>query len=267
MTRRAGLTLIELLLAASMTVILTLALTQGYITGVNFEKQASDQRKQLQARIAFEERVGDLIRHAVLNSSSTDRLTYFFGQQGNSIAQLPVTGTTGSSSSGGGGGSLAGSGSTAHNDNNFADTLVFTIEGQRVPSSAISSTDDWETQNKKYGVQGGTSEIAISMDVVGDATGKNGCLLRTQTPADGDPSQGGKQTVLDPDVTQLGFEFYNGTDWQPSWTTQNGTRRLPAAVRVTYRIQGDEQDRIFDVWIPASDVTSSNPASTGTTVQ
>ncbi len=238
--RGRGFTLIELLVAAVMMGFITLAVTSAYVQGIRYSKHAGEARAAEDARIRFEDRVGALLHSAELTTDPTDRFSYFIGQVGN--------GQTGTA---------------AGNKNNTADTLTFTVIGERLSGAATSSTDDFETVNKNLGPQGGVAEVSLETTPIGDAQNNQGTFIRVQRPADGDPTQGGLETVLDSDVTELGFEFYDGTNWDPTWNTQTGTRRLPSAVRMTYRINGDDQERIVTYRLPLSNVTPDNPVPTG----
>ena len=61
-------------------------------------------------------------------------------------------------------------------------------------------------------------------------------------------------------VDTLSFEFYDGTDWQTTWdTTTMTTRRLPSAVRVTYKFTDEETEHVLVFPVPTSDVTPDNP--------
>ena len=93
----------------------------------------------------------------------------------------------------------------------------------------------------------------------------SGVIIREQHPADGDNTQGGTESVLDPDVTSLTYEFFDGSDWQPTWSTSNGTKRLPAAVRVTYQVKDEDSQRVLVIRLPNSDVTTDNPVTTTVT--
>ena len=68
-------------------------------------------------------------------------------------------------------------------------------------------------------------------------------------------------------MTQLGFEFYDGIEWVTVWDTLNSTRRLPAAVRVSYTLSTDSeaQTHTFVVPLAASDVDADNPATATST--
>ena len=77
------------------------------------------------------------------------------------------------------------------------------------------------------------------------------------------------ESVLESSVTSIGFEFYDGTEWTAAWDTTEtgGTRRLPAAVKVSYTLATDTQNltHSFVVPLPTSDVDTNNPASATST--
>lgn len=235
-----GFTLIELMVAAAITGLITVAVTGAYVQGIRYSKGANEARATEDARVRFEDRVGALLRQAEVTTDATDRFSYFIGQIGNGTPN-----------------------SATGNKSNNADTLTFTIAGQRLQGSVLASTDDFETLNKNLGPQGGVAEVSIESTAVGNAQDNTGIFIRVERPADGDPTQGGLETVLDSEVTELSFEFFDGNNWLPTWNTQTALRRLPAAVRMTYKIADDEQPRIITYLLPMSDVTPLNPIPTG----
>jgi hypothetical protein len=88
---------------------------------------------------------------------------------------------------------------------------------------------------------------------------------RIQRPVDADPLQGGFESLVSADVSEIGFQFWDGSEWLTEWDTRSGTRRLPAAVKVQYRLTDESTDQLhqFVVIIPNSDVTASNPMTQG----
>ncbi|AIE87569.1 PulJ/GspJ family protein [Fimbriimonas ginsengisoli] len=233
---RRGLTLVELLITVFIVSILMVGVSRAYVSTIDYDSKMRVGREESQKAIAFEERVTDLIRHANLSSDANQTASFFIGSVGNGQDMQTV----------------AGSGN--------ADTLIFTAAGLRVDAGLLDSTDDFETQNQKVGPQGGIGEISLSTIAIGDASGKSGVFLRQQRPADGDPTQGGYESLVQPNVDTLKFEFFDGTDWLTTWDTRTmTTKRLPAAVRVTYRLSDENKDRILVVQVPASDVTTLNP--------
>ncbi len=239
--RTRGFTLIELLVAAVITGFVTLAVTQAYVLGINYSRRAEAARSTEDARIRFEDRISSLLRLSRLTTDTADRLSYFIGQVGNGN----TSGAPG-------------------NRNNTSDTLTFTVAGQRLPGAVAASTDDFETINSQFGPQGGTAEVSFESSAIADTSNQQGVFLRIQRPADGDPTQGGEESVLDADVSEMGFEFFDGTNWLPTWNTQTGARRIPAAVRITYRLRDEDDDRVLIVRLPQSDVTPNNPVPAGT---
>jgi hypothetical protein len=88
---------------------------------------------------------------------------------------------------------------------------------------------------------------------------------RVQRPVDADPLQGGFESLVSSDVAEVGFQFWDGSGWLSEWDTRTGTRRLPAAVKVLYRLTDESSDQLhqFVVVISSSDVTSTNPVTQG----
>jgi prepilin-type N-terminal cleavage/methylation domain-containing protein len=269
---RRGLTLIELLLSMTIIVLVTMASTSAFVSALTYENKIRAGRDDLATREQFEDKITNLIRHVWLTSSTTDPNSYFIGGAPSIISTTGGTATTGttatgtsstgssstSTASGGGGGGGTGAYGTPN-------VMVFTIAGTAVSGSYLASNDDFETENQNFGPQGGITEVELSEDAVGSGgQGQTGMFLRTQTPSDNDPTQGGNEVNLCPQVSQIGFEFFDGTQWDQSWDSRSQTPapgRLPAAIRVTYRLTGDTEDHILIVQIPASDVTYLNPVT------
>lgn len=236
--RRRGVTLVELLITVAIIGILTVGISNALSAGLIYERQSQASREVEEARIRFEDRISSLLRSAVLSTDAADASSYFIGS------------SAGDASVGG-----------------SADTVQFISRGQRLPGALLASQDDFETLNQKYGPQGGPAEIQISTAPVGDAPVQQGLFLREQRPADGDPTQGGLERTLDPDVRSIVFEFYDGTAWQPTWDSRTQLQpRLPAAVRVSYSLEGEDDSKphVLIVRLPLSDVTADNPAGQST---
>lgn len=240
---RRGVALIELLVATALLGIIAVAVTNAYLGSLVADQRIRDSRSWDTEHRLLQDRITTILQRAYVTTDSDDTATCFIGD----------TGSGGTSNSG----TVSG---------NYADTLTFTSFGDRVPTSVIVSSDDFETQNRTHGPLGGLEEVCISMNPVGQPQETGGLYLREQRPADGDHTQGGYETHLDLNVTQIQFEFWDGSEWATTWdTTTMGTKRIPAAVRITYKLSGDEDTTIFVVNLPHSDVTSTDPVTESTT--
>lgn len=265
---KRGITLIELLLSLTIVVVVTMASTRAYISSLNYETRLREGRDAMAARGRFEDTLTDLIHHAWISSSTTNRNSFFIGGSPTIIQTTAGAGTTSGATtttpsvSAAAGGTASGGGTGAYGTPN---TMVFTAAGLSPSGAFMASNNDFETNNQSFGPQGGVTEVELSQNPVGaGGQGKSGLFLRTQTPADNDPTQGGDEQNLAPDVTQIGFEFFDGQNWDQSWDNRQQTPapgRLPAAVRITYRFKNDSEDHIFVVRIPASDATYLNPVT------
>ncbi len=237
---RRGLTLLELLVAMTMTVFVVAAAASAFIAAIGFDKSAAQAWDQNGKRVDFEGRLTQLLRGAYITAAAADTQLYFVGES---------TGTT--------------------NNDVGADSLTFSTTSQPVNGVVLTdTTDDFTAVNQRFGPQGGVAEVQLSTTAVGQpAASQTGLFIREQRPSDGDRTQGGFEQVLSADVQQIQFEFYNGTGWQATWdTTATEGRRIPSAVRVSYKLTGDSQDaqRVFIVQLPDSDVTQANPVAVAT---
>jgi prepilin-type N-terminal cleavage/methylation domain-containing protein len=237
MRRRSGFTLIELLLAMSLTAMLMTAVVYAYIAGLDMQRTHARRREAGNREEATERTITALLRGAKLAEDVGDRTTFFQGI-------------------------VEGSGELG------CDRLTFTTVAPGVPMAARSSADDFETQQAARGPVGGVAEVSLSTAPIGDAAGKAGLFERMQRPSDGDPAQGGTESDIDSEIDQIGFQFWDGIQWVDTWDTTTGERRLPAAVKVTIVRNGQASTtgRAFIVPIPATDVDSRNPASSGGSV-
>jgi type II secretory pathway pseudopilin PulG len=231
---RRGVTLIEMLLVVVTMAVILGATAGATVTAVNHQQRATASRTVRTRDALFEDRLRNLISGAYLSTVTTETSSFFVGGTG-----------SGDDSS-----SLQSSG----------PQLIFTTVGERIPSELLESTDDFETLNERFGPRGGMVEVAISQTPVGNAPTQQGLFIRKQVPADGDLTQGGMESVLDADIDTINFEFWDGLQWITEWDTQSSnTPRLPAAVRITYRRQNEDQDRFLIVRLRHSDVTPDNP--------
>ncbi|MBV6458130.1 MAG: hypothetical protein HONBIEJF_01253 [Fimbriimonadaceae bacterium] len=236
--RRRGITLIEALLALGIGGILVTAVTASFRAVVDYQANVPPKRDAALKQISFEDRLRNLLARAFVDEDQANPNTYFIGQNDPEAA------------------SSLGSGEAA-------TELIFTVLGKELPgAAAASSGDTFEDRNAEIGPVGGISEIRLGVASIGDPGAATGLFVREQIPADEDPNQGGYESVFDERVTSISFEFWDGTDWLPEWTTQLGERRLPAAVRITYALIDDEEGatRSMIIRLNNSDVTTVDPA-------
>ena len=223
---KRGFTLIELLVSAIIVGILSLALASAFGFAVSYQSRSESSRQAELERTQFEDRVRSLLQNATIDTDATDTSEYFLA-----------------------GADAAGS----------DDRLTFTTTIPRINGAQLDSQDDFETQNVNFGPQGGVEEVSFGLTPVGQTNQNAGLFLREQRPADGDPTQGGTESVLEPNVTSIQWQFFDGLTWQATWDTAQTSRRIPAAVTVTYQLAGDDSPHTFVVRLANSDVTPDNP--------
>lgn len=227
--KRRGFTLLELIVAMGMTVIIIGAIGTAYRLTLDYAESTPARLSAFQSEIQIRRTLEGLFTGAFLTTDADDRMSYFIAANSGGQVGDP-------------------------------DSITW-VTTSRNPEGGflISDSDDFEELHSQYGPQGGNSEVSLSINPVGDAGDKQGLFLRIQTPADGDSTQGGTETLLIPDITRATYEFWDGTQWINTWDTINGgSRRLPAAVRLTLeREEGDPEIMVFR--LPLSDVTAENP--------
>lgn len=230
---RRGVSLLELLIVVAMIGFIMAGVSRAYISVLDADGRLREGRERQLKIPRFEDRLRQYLSHAYLSADAADTSTFFIGGDSN------LEGTAGP-----------------------ATTLVMTAIGLPVSSAMLTSTDDFETLNDRYGPQGGVDEISMSTTAVGQAPDSTGFFIREQRPSDGDPTQGGYERVFSKDVENVTFEFFDGVNWMPTWDTRTmGTKRLPAAVRVSYNAVGDDTQRQLIVRLPLSDVTPTDPVT------
>ena len=256
--KKQAFTLIELLLALSLTIIVVGALLTAYIAALQFGPRLQASRDAYEANQDIKQRITQILQGAYVPDGATDASAFF---------------TTNPQGQTGAGSTNAGQSSTNSATSNTASStigtsgspqLTWTSLGQRLPGSALNNTDDFQTANQNRGPVGGMTEYSLSLNPVGTPTNnQKGVFLRTQAPADFDDSQGGNEELLIPDIDNIIFEFWDGTQWYQSWdTTVQGTKRLPSAVRITYS-KGTDAPVVFVVQLLHSNVTVANPDADG----
>ena len=216
--------------------ILALAISGAFRAGIDFERHQAANQGSLTTTESVQGRIRRMIEGAKLNENDDADTSAFF------IAEAETDGELG------------------------ADRLTFTTTAPDLSLAVQASADDFETSHEANGPVGGLAEVSLSTTAVGDAGTNSGLFQRVQRPADGDDTQGGEESVLTDQIEKIGFEFFNGVDWVTTWDSVNTTPgRLPAAVRVSYTVVGDDPTvRKFVVAIPASDATADDPAEEAT---
>ncbi|HEX5322389.1 MAG TPA: prepilin-type N-terminal cleavage/methylation domain-containing protein [Capsulimonadaceae bacterium] len=235
--QQAGVTLLELMIVLIMSAILASALAYAFGAEARLQELSEARAATVDRTDAMEREITRLLRGARLSSVATDTASYFQG--------------------------VTDSGQTDLGTNR----ITFTTTAPGVSEAAQYSTDDFTTQQQNLGPSGGLAEISLGTAPVGNAGDLSGLFERMQRPSDSDPTQGGTEWDLDPDIASIGFQFWDGQEWVSSWDTTTGTRRLPAAVQVSYTLNNDptKTTHVFTVPIPASDVTAQNPMTVTTT--
>lgn len=225
---KRGFTLIELLVSSIVIGIISLALASAFGYGVSYQTRSEASRQQQLEQTQFEDRIRILLQNANWTTEATDTAVYF----------------------------LAGSDAAGSEER-----LTFTTTIPKIAGAQYASQDDFETQNLDFGPQGGPEEVSLGLSAVGQTNQNAGLFLREQRPADGDSSQGGMESVVEPNVTAIQWEFFDGLTWQTTWDTAQTNHRIPSAVRVTYQLDGDDNPHVFVVTLSQSDVTPENPVT------
>jgi type II secretory pathway pseudopilin PulG len=239
----SAVTLVELVAVIAIIGMMMVAISYAFVGGINVERRQQERAQEAAQTQQFEARVTRLLEAAFLaeEGAGADTNTYF-------IAETDISGT-------GTQASVLGS-----------ERITFTTFTP-VPMASLDSnnTDDFETGHDALGPVGGVSEVSLGTTPIGDAGNKTGLFERLQQPSDGDPTQGGTEGLLSSDVSAVGFEFFDGTEWIAEWDTRTTGRRLPAAVRVNYTKNEDAEGVTHQFLVPilTSDVTPQNPVTAG----
>ena len=231
MRNSRGLTVIELLVAVSIVALASGAVTRAYTSAMAFEVRAGQARERLNAKVGFEDTVDRLVGGADLHSGSG----YFVSPIPNSAAGFSPPGQN----------RPLGQGSAS---------LVLTTSPEP-PSLRYLTTRsaNFQDLNQRFGPEGGATEVAFSLNPTGDAGPKRGLFKREQRPPDGDLTQGGQERLVNPDLTDIRFEFYDGTSWMTTWDSRDAQKdKLPSAVRVTYTVKSESKPRQFLVRVRMS---------------
>jgi len=238
---RSGITVLEVFVAMVMTAILATSITLSFAEELRVQRAVEARRADENRTNATEKEISRMLRGARLSDSLTDTTSYFQGLT-DSGANAPIG----------------------------VNRITFTTTAPGVPLASLLSTADFSTQQTKNGPVGGVAEVSFGTGPIGNAGGQSGLFERIQRPSDSDPTQGGTESLLDPNIASIGFQFWDGLEWIGTWDTTTNitttTHRLPAAVQVTYTLQNDEYNtqHVFVVAVPSSNVTPQNPYTTAT---
>lgn len=218
---RRGFSLIELMISLLIVSVAMWAVVNAYAGAISFERHVSDATARERDIRQIEDELRRLLSGATIG-----------GTNGVFVSPIPLTSGRSNRSSG----------------------LVCTTWSIAPPSRYLQDQDQqFADLNQRFGPQGGQTEVAISMDPVGNVPQQTGLYVRTQRPADSDLTQGGTQEILSDKVRDLRFEFYDGSDWQTTWDSRDANKgKMPTAIRVGY-LYGDEKGyRMIIVRLPIS---------------
>lgn len=258
--RMHGLTLVEMLIVLTITAILASALGYAFTAELTMQRTAQARRAGADRSDATERRITLLLKGAKLSAPA--------GPEPAALSSGPAFAASASPGAPASPGAVPVTYFRGLAEDGASDLgcarLTWTTTAPAVPLAALSGTEDFEAQQQARGPVGGLAEVSLSATPIGDAGGRTGLFERVQRPSDGDPTQGGFETVLDPQVARIGFQFWDGQEWVSEWPAANPPR-LPAAVRVRYTLKGrpDSEVQVFDVPLPASDVDAQKPQNTG----
>jgi prepilin-type N-terminal cleavage/methylation domain-containing protein len=229
--RQRGISLIEMLVALAIVALTMGAVARTYIFGLGFERQYVRSIDERTLRQGLEDRITRLLGGAKLG-----------GESGYLVSPIPASSLNKVQP---GNGPL-GSGSAS---------LAWTSWTGSRPSSLTTAKQEFESLNSRFGPQGGATEVALSTVPAGDAGRLQGLFLREQRPPDTDATQGGEEGLLEAQVEDIRFSFYDGSDWADSWDSRGAQKdRLPTAVRTAYLLKGQTRPHTFLVRLPLAKV-------------
>src|SRR5689334_13389798 len=79
MSKRSGVTLIELVVSVVIVALLTTGLTRAFVAGLTYESSLEAARARQQAKEKIDNRLTDLFSHAYLAPDDTNTDTFFIG--------------------------------------------------------------------------------------------------------------------------------------------------------------------------------------------
>jgi len=232
---RAGLTLIEVLVAMGIGGIVVAASAVAFRAGVDHLYFSQRVLQTEQSKSDWTSGLRQSLSCALISSDANDTKSFFIASSDDASSDLGAT------------------------------QITFTSSFANIPGGSLGTELTFDDVHDTYGPLGGLAEFSYGTVATGDAGTATGLFERVQRPVDADPLQGGFESLVSAVVSEIGFQFWNGSEWLTEWDTRSGTRRLPAAVKVQYRLTDESTDQLhqFVVIIPNSDVTSANPVTQG----
>lgn len=232
---QTGLTLLEVLVAMGIGGIVVAASAVAFRAGVDHLNFSQRILAAEQSKSDWTSGMRQTISCALLSTDTNDTKSFFIASSDDASSDLGAT------------------------------RLTFTSAYASIPGGSLDSALTFDDVHDTYGPLGGLAEVSYSTVAIGDAGTSTGMFERIQRPVDADPLQGGLESLVNADVSEIGFQFWDGAEWLTEWDSRTGSRRLPAAVRVQYRLTSEPSDQLhtFVIVVPTSDVTASNPVTQG----
>lgn len=233
--REAGLTLIELLVAMGIGGIIVAASAVAFRAGVDHLYFSQRVLQAEQSKSDWTSGLRQSLSCALVSSDANDAKSFFIASSDDASSDLGAT------------------------------RITFTSGHSYIPGGSLDADLTFDDVHETYGPLGGLAEYSYGTVATGDAGNASGLFERVQRPVDADPLQGGFESLVSAEVSEVGFQFWDGSEWLSEWDSRSGTRRIPAAVKVQYRLTEESSDQLhqFVVLIASSDVTSINPVTQG----
>jgi prepilin-type N-terminal cleavage/methylation domain-containing protein len=234
---QAGMTLIEVLVAMGIGGIVVAASAVAFRAGVDHLYFSQRVLQTEQSKSDWTSGLRQSLSCAQLSTDTNDTKSFFIASSDDATSDLGAT------------------------------RITFTSGYSYIPGGSLGADLTFDDVHDTYGSLGGLAEFSYGTVATGEAGDATGMFERVQRPVDADPLQGGFESLISSDISEVGFQFWDGSQWLSEWDSRSGTRRLPAVVKVLYRLTDESTEQLhqFVVVIPTSDVTTSNPVTQGAT--